>query len=262
MMRTLLAFALCLGTPLSLAAAQGAAGGATKASEVPLRSVLELYTSQGCSSCPPADALLKSYTERRDVVALTFAVDYWDYLGWKDTLARPKYSERQRAYARTRGDGMVYTPQMVVNGRAHVNGARADEIDRAIKQTRIESQVPVRLRIENGKLVIDASAAADGATIREATIWLAVLQKKVDVPIRTGENRGRSIAYHNVVRDLTSIGMWSGQPMTIKLERQAIMPAGAESCVVLLQKGTTGPIIGAAELPVWRESSALLADEK
>src|SRR5215471_13889800 len=121
------------------------------------RTVVELFTSQGCSSCPRADAVLGRLAERDDVVALSLSIDYWDYLGWKDTLASPKFTERQRAYAHTRGDGAIYTPQAVVNGLVHVNGADEGLIDRTMESTGkavARSIVPVRLSESKERLVV------------------------------------------------------------------------------------------------------------
>jgi len=211
------------------------------------RAVVELYTSQGCSSCPAADALLQRLSERDDVVALSLSVDYWDYLGWKDTLASPKFSERQRAYAKARGDGAIYTPQMVVNGLAHVNGSNEGQITRAIEKTaKSIAYVPIQLSEDKGKLIVEAAAASHGAPVKDATLWLAVIAKSVQVPIARGENQGQTFTYYNVVRDMMPIGMWSGKALTVQLERSSFMRPGTERCAVLLQQGHAGPIIGAA----------------
>jgi hypothetical protein len=208
-------------------------------------SVLELFTSQGCSSCPAADALLKRLADREDVLALSLPVDYWDYLGWKDTLASPKFSERQRAYARARGDGAIYTPQLVVNGIAHVNGSDESQIARAIDRTaKTLPVVPVRLRREDGKLVIEAGGLSHDVASTDATIWLVSLTKSVAVPIKRGENQGTTVTYSNVVRELRPVGKWIGSPVTIEVERSTLV--GTERCAVLLQQGHAGPIIGAA----------------
>jgi hypothetical protein len=220
----------------------------------PAKAVVELYTSQGCSSCPAADALLKTYAQRPDVIALTLPVDYWDYLGWKDTLAKAQFTNRQRAYAKMRGDGRIYTPQIVVNGFTHVNGAQAYEIDHAITKTSSKlatELIPVRLTTADGKLTIETGATPEGDKVKDGTVWLAVIQKEVQVPVRAGENRGRTLTYYNVVRELTSVGTWTGKPTTIKLDRSAVMKPNTESCAVLLQTGVTGPIVGAAYLPKW-----------
>ena len=213
--------------------------------------VLELYTSQGCSSCPPADILLKSYIARPDVIALSLPVDYWDYIGWKDTFASPKYSARQRAYSKQRGDGKVYTPQMVVNGIVHTIGSSRSEIDQAIRESEAQvarNRVAVTIREEGGQLLIEAGQAPDGGTFKEANIWLAMVQRDAEVQVRSGENRGSTLRYHNVVRELTAIGMWSGKPMTVRLNRDTIAQPGADGVAVLLQNGKAGPIIGAAML--------------
>jgi hypothetical protein len=211
--------------------------------------VVELFTSQGCSSCPAADALLGRLAGRDDIVALSMSVDYWDYLGWKDTLASPKFSERQRAYAQARGDGAIYTPQVVVNGSAHVNGTEETQIVRAIDKTGktiSASHVLIELSEDKNKLVIETGPAPQGADAKEATLWLAVIAKTVQVPIKRGENQGKVVTYYNVVRELTPIGMWTGKPMTVQLERQTFMRRDTDGCAVLLQQGRAGPIIGAA----------------
>ncbi len=228
----------------SLAAAQTAA----RSAAAPPNAVLELYTSQGCSSCPPADALLKSYVARPDVIALSFPVDYWDYLGWKDTFAKAKFSERQRTYGKQRGDGQIYTPQMVVDGLTHTIGSNASEIDRAIASNATKfakNRVAVTMRAEQGQLLIEAGNAPDGSDIKDANIWLAMVQAEAEIPVRAGENHGKTLKYYNVVRDLMPIGMWSGKAMKIRLDRETIAQPGAGSCAVLLQS-KSGQIIGAA----------------
>jgi hypothetical protein len=245
--------ALTLVAAAEVAAQDRNAGPVTSAA-VQATSVIELFTSQGCNSCPPADALMESYAKRPDVLALSYSVDYWDYLGWKDTLASPKFSQRQKAYAKARGDGQVYTPQMVVNGVSHVAGSRKAEIDQAIQKFSGKDaamRVPLSARIEKGHLVVEAGAHIDGAAAKDATLWLAVITPKVEVPVKRGENQGKTITYHNVVRELTPIGMWTGEAMTIKLERHAVMQPGTESCAVFLQQGPAGPILAGAMIRQW-----------
>lgn len=215
----------------------------------PLKGVIELYTSQGCSACPPADALLKRYADTPDTVALSFPVDYWDYLGWKDTLATPRNSERQRTYAKARGDGAVYTPQVVVNGVTHVNGANPQEIDKALEAgwpKLVANQVPVRFWNQGGTIVIQAGGAATPKPHGEATVWLAIIKKSAEVMIPRGENSGKTVTYTNVVKELAPVGIWSGKPMQIRLSRNAIMRPETETCAILVQAGDGGPIIGAA----------------
>ncbi len=216
--------------------------------------VIELFTSQGCSSCPPADALMKTYAAKPDLLVLSLPVDYWDYLGWKDTLGNPKNSERQRNYAKSRGDGQVYTPQAVINGVAHVNGASRKDIDQAItdSEKQIEAnRVPLRSWTERGNILIEAGPAAETSTMKEATIWLAVIQKSAEVTIPKGENHGKTLTYTNVVREMTPVGTWTGQPMRIQLSRAALMRPQLESVAILIQQGKAGPIIGAAVTGLW-----------
>lgn len=245
-----LAASLC-GHATSVAAQIAGSQAAASGTSTTPKAVVELFTSQGCSSCPAADALLGKLANRADIVALSLSVDYWDYLGWKDTLASAKFTERQRAYAEARRDGMVYTPQAVVNGLMHVNGGDEGKITRAIeKATNSPSglQVPIRMSSHDGKLVVEAGAAPVGVTIKEATLWLAVVTDSVEVPIRRGENEGKTITYHNVVRELMPIGMWDGKSITVQLEHHTFMSPVVARCAVLLQQGRAGPIIGAALL--------------
>jgi hypothetical protein len=226
----------------------GARGPATSAQ---LKAVYELFTSQGCSSCPAADEVLGRLAKRDDVLALTLPVDYWDYLGWRDTLARPEFTNRQKAYAKVLGDGMVYTPQAVVSGLAQINGGNADTIEGAIDRTAQlfgASRVPISLSASDGRLVIDVASAPDGVAAKEATVWLVAIAGSVQVPILRGENKGRTIVYSNVVRGLTPIGTWSGQEMVVQLDRSSFMHGSADRCAVLLQQGHGGPIVGAAIL--------------
>ena len=216
-----------------------------------LKAVLELYTSQGCNSCPPADALLQTYIQRDDVMALTLPVDYWDYIGWKDTFASPKFSARQRAYAKVRGDGRVYTPQVVINGLSHVVGSSQRDIDRAIADTGgqvAKVRVPVTLRLEGARLVVETGEVTGEAAQKDATIWLAAIQPEGEVAIRAGENRGRTLKYYNIVRELVPVGMWSGKAARFEVSREALKVPGAERCAVLVQSGSAGPILGAAML--------------
>jgi len=217
----------------------------------PIRAVVELFTSQGCSSCPPADALLKTYSESKDVLALSLPVDYWDYLGWKDTFASPRNTERQRAYAKGFGIGPVYTPQAVINGMSQALGSSKKDIDEAIEQTAValdRRRVTVRFLREPNSIIIATGGAPDGVEVKDATIWLAVVQKTGSVPIKRGENTGKALTYTNVVRELTPVGLWNGKPMTIQLAQASIMRPETEDLIVLIQEADSGPIIGAARL--------------
>ena len=218
------------------------------------RPVLELFTSQGCSSCPPADALLGKLAKRTDVIALSLPVDYWDYLGWKDTLALPSNGRRQRDYAKLRGDGRVYTPQVVVSGVAEAIGHNTRQIDDAINSAHKQlsaSAVRVVLDLANDSLVIKTEPAPSGSAHRYATVWLAHIRHQADVDIKRGENAGRTVTYYNIVQELVPIGMWRGDTVTLKLPKADLMQRGYDGCVVFLQKGTNGPILGAAAIGGW-----------
>ncbi len=214
--------------------------------------VIELFTSQGCSSCPPADKLVGKLAGRRDVIALTFPVDYWDYLGWKDTLASPAYSARQRSYARARGDGQVYTPQIVVGGKSHVVGSHASAVKKAIARSKQQDTgVSLTMHTEGDSIVIKAGAAPEGTRVKPATIWLAMVKNSASVEITRGENRGRTITYHRVVKTMTPVGQWKGKEVTVRLPKTPLQNTDADGCTVLLQQDNAGPILAAVEMKSW-----------
>jgi hypothetical protein len=189
---------------------------ATGASAEP-RAVIELFTSQGCSSCPAADKLLGELSRDPSLVTMSLAVDYWDYLGWKDTMALHGHSDRQRAYAEARGDREVYTPQVVVNGVVHVLGSDKAAIEKAIAQTRRNPAVlalPLSMAVADGKVTVNVPAA-QGAFSGE--VWLCPVTSKVSVEIGRGENRDHTLTYHNVVRRWVKLGDWSGKAETFSV---------------------------------------------
>lgn len=251
MFQKLLAFA---GLTAVLATANGAplyAGEMVPQSQrsQPIKAVVELFTSQGCSSCPPADTLFRTYTEAGDVLALSLPVDYWDYLGWKDTLANPKNSERQRAYARTLGSGSVYTPQVVINGVAHVVGSNKAEIDSTIEagaKRFTDHQIPVRFWRHESIFYIDLGAAPEGLPAQQSTVWFAVIQKNAHVTIKRGENAGKTLSYANVVRELVPVGVWDGTPKSLQVASASVMQPEGEEQVIIVQNSTSGEIVGAA----------------
>jgi hypothetical protein len=214
------------------------------------RAVLELFTSQGCSSCPPADRLVGQFANDPSVVALSVPIDYWDYLGWRDTLANPAHSARQRAYARARGDGQVYTPQIVVNGSADALGSDQGAIERAIVQTDHKSGVmslPVVLAVNNGTLDVSVSGGDKAPAASE--VWLCPLAKAVPVAIGRGENRGRTITYHNVVRNWLKLGAFSAAQSNWNVPMAQIKAEGIDAAAVMVQEGShdrPGIILGAA----------------
>jgi len=218
------------------------------------RAVLELFTSQGCSSCPPADKLLGELTTDTSLITLSLPIDYWDYLGWKDTLATPEDTARQRAYARARGDREVYTPQIVVNGAMHVLGSDRTAIDRLIGQTDQKPgvmSVPVAMTPDGASLNVKVQSAGSGHNAGE--VWLCPLAKAVAVAIGRGENRGRTIIYHNVVRSWVKLGDWTGSEATWSMPIAKIRDDGIDAAAIVLQEGTRerpGVILGAAYTPL------------
>lgn len=214
------------------------------------RGVIELFTSQGCSSCPPADKLLDELASDPSLVAISLPIDYWDYLGWKDTLANPRHSSRQRAYARTRGDRQVYTPQVVVNGSAHVLGSDKAAIDRAISQTRRNSatlSLPVDVSVVGSDLVVNVGAGKDDRGAGE--VWICGLARAVPVSIGRGENRGHTLTYYNVVRRWLKLGDWTGKPNAWNVPLNEFNAGGVDEAAVIVQGGTAdnpGTMLGAA----------------
>ena len=182
------------------------------------RAVIELFTSQGCSSCPAADKVLGELSRDPTLVTLSLPVDYWDYLGWKDTLALHGHSNRERAYADTRGDREVYTPQVVVNGIMHVLGSDKAAIEQAIAQTRQSAApltLPVTIAVADGKVSVNVPAA--NGENASAEVWLCPITGKAQIAIERGENRGHTLAYTNVVRRWVKLGDWSGKAETFSV---------------------------------------------
>jgi hypothetical protein len=204
------------------------------------RSVVELFTSQGCSSCPAADKLIGQLAKSDPtVIALTVPIDDWDYIGWKDTLAKPGHGLRQRGYARVRGDRDVYTPQVVVNGAAQGLGSDRAAIARAIAKSRRHPavlSVPVSTAVADGELTV--KVAAGKPQEHSATVWLCSVARAVPVEISRGENRGRTVTYHNVVRRWTKLGEWNGQEVAFKIPVSNVAVDGADEAVVMVQQGS------------------------
>jgi hypothetical protein len=226
------------------------------------RAVLELFTSQGCSSCPAADKLAGELAADPSLVVISVPIDYWDYLGWKDTLASPAHSARQRAYARLRGDRQVYTPQIVVNGSTHVLGSDRAAIERAVTQTdrNVVMSVPVRITVDDGNLDITASASKDHGS---GEVWLCPLARAVQVDIGRGENHGRTITYTNVVRHWVKLGDWSGSELSWRVPLSEISAEHGDAVAVMIQQGNhekPGAILGAAFAPIGRQTTQLGTD--
>ena len=204
--------------------------------------VLELFTSQGCSSCPPADKLLHQLADRDDVIALALHVDYWDYMGWKDEFANPAYSDRQRVYASVAGRRTIYTPQIIVNGTTSIVGARAMELSDAIQAHKAQpAKVSVDISRDGGSVNISASNTGGAGAM---VVHVLQYQPERDAKITRGENAGRHLVYSNVVQGWQVLGQWSGQePLATNATVDAEWPV-----VVLLQEAPQGPILAAARV--------------
>jgi hypothetical protein len=217
------------------------------------RAVIELFTSQGCSSCPAADRLLGELTRDPTLITMSLPVDYWDYLGWKDTLALHGHANRERAYANARGDREVYTPQAVVNGKIAVLGSDKSAIEGAIAQSRKDAaplRLPVTLKIADGKVTADVpDANGDNSEQRSGEVWLCPITGKVSVKIERGENSGHLLTYYNVVRRWVKLGDWTGKAQSFSIPLSDVTNAEIDSYAVLVQSGAAskpGPVIGAA----------------
>lgn len=205
--------------------------------------VVELFTSQGCSSCPPADALLHELADRSDVIALAMHVDYWDYIGWADTFASPEHTQRQRTYAAAANSRTIYTPQVVVNGQDFVIGTQAMTLAETITQhASQDSGLRVEVSLEDGQLRI--LCQAKDARPGTYEVRLIRYMPAATVEIRRGENAGRTFAYRNIVTSMSVVETWDGQGA---LEGSYEI-SGSEPVVVLVQEPNGGPILAAAEL--------------
>lgn len=248
-MRTILAtttalfLAACSGAtaaPTGTAAATGTSAttklAAASAGDPAHPTVIELYQSQGCSSCPPADAVVNKIADRKDVIALSFAVTYWDNLGWKDSFGSPAFTGRQWDYANAAGRGSVATPQVIVNGKDAVLGSREGELNQAIARNAVK---------DGPAITADGNKVTVGAGSGSATVWVVRYDPRtINVAINAGENGGRTIPHRNIVKQLVNVGQWQGKAASYTL------PAAAPGLqtAVLVQKGKGGAIISAAKI--------------
>lgn len=218
-----------------------ASGAAAEPGRGPI--LVELFTSQGCSSCPPADLFLHELADRRDVIALSLHVDYWDYLGWKDRFGSPAHSDRQRAYAAAMKDRMVYTPQIVVDGRERLVGSQADAVLSAITSRLTEpGDARLALALEGDRIVVDVSSTSGEADA--ALILMTWYTETERVSIAAGENAGREAVYRNVVHGWRTLGSWSGGASRL----ETLAPEDADAAVVILQRSDGGPVLSAERI--------------
>lgn len=214
------------------------------------KGVVELFTSQGCSSCPPADAALGELVAQGDMVVLSYHVDYWNYLGWTDTLSSKENTERQYGYAKSLGRSGVYTPQAVINGRDHVKGTDLAVINdkvKALSQNGKGLDVPVTAAMRGDEIEIEIDGGKG-----QADVVVAYFTKRQQVDVTKGENSGKTMDYWHAVYDVQSVGTWNGQSMKLTLPGKLMGKSKKDGCAILLQAsgpgGEPGAILGATVL--------------
>jgi hypothetical protein len=204
--------------------------------------LVELFTAQGCGSCNDANGYLGKLAERPGVLALTYSVDYWDYLGWTDTFAKPEYAERQKAYVTRLKLREPYTPQVVVDGREEAQGQKTAEVDRLVRAAAVAARNPPDIRFVGARRVdVGSARVAKGG----AEVWLIRYDpREVEVAVKAGDNRGQTVTQKNVVREIRRLGSWRGRPQAYRL------PAAADDglkTVVVVQAPRGGRILGVAQ---------------
>ncbi|MGE3936388.1 MAG: DUF1223 domain-containing protein [Rhodospirillaceae bacterium] len=213
------------------------------------RIVVELFTSQGCSSCPPADAYLRELAKRSDLLVLSLHVDYWNYIGWKDPFSSRQMTDRQNGYKKAFQLRFIYTPQMVVDGRAEVVGSRADLAERILAEAKARDRVPIAIsRYREGAATVRIAAASFSGD--PAIVWLVFYDDEHTTSIERGENEGRTIVNANVVRIWRKLGTWTGEEAEYRVAASEHGAAERDNCAVILQRGYNGPILGAAAGPL------------
>jgi len=217
--------------------------------------VVELFTSQGCNSCPPADEVLADFSRQENILALSYNIDYWDYLGWKDTLGQPACTARQKKYNSIMGKSGVYTPQMIIQGSEDLIGSKANLADDMVARARknITELQPADFKMSfayMGEMIdLKINASADrGINEKDATIWIIGYDFEETVTIKSGELKGQTRKYHNVVKSIKRIGSWMGEEIKLTLSKKDLGEGVYDAYAVLLQHDDTGPIIAAARL--------------
>lgn len=246
-MRSVLRAALCFWlVSIGGAAAQTGPEAAASQRSGPAETgiVVELFTSQGCAACPPADEMLARLAQRPGVIALSLHVDIWDYLGWRDSFAKPGFTERQKAYARAEGSRSLFTPQMIVAGAHRVQRIRGmDLLD--LLQAEAARPAPVQIEMAWSGAMLEVRLLADPPLERSVTVDLVRYRQKDSLRIGAGENAGRSVTYHNIVTLWDTLGQWDGNGSVTFHVRAP----GAEPAVVIVQEPGPGPILAAARAP-------------
>jgi hypothetical protein len=205
--------------------------------------VVELFTSQGCSSCPPADALLAELAAREDILALSLHVDYWDYIGWKDAFAQPAFTVRQKGYAAAGGHRMIYTPQMIIAGQTDVIGHKTMKVVDAIRAHQGHPS-PVRLEIERTDDRFTVTVSPRGAGVKPARVQLVRYAPARKTEVTRGENAGHTLAHANVVQQFKTVAEWSGKDA----QSVALQIDGSDLAAIIVQEAPYGPVLAAARL--------------
>jgi len=209
--------------------------------------LVELFTSEGCSSCPPADAYLGELAKRPGVIALSFHVDYWNRLGWADPFSSAEATTRQKGYAESLKQSYVYTPEMVIDGRVHEAGSRREKVEALLSAARANAVFPVGLtRKPNGD--VEAELPAAGGATTDATVWLVLYDRSQTVAVKNGENGGRTITHANVVREIRRVGGWNGQAARLPLPINAAAARERGGAAVIVQAGSYGIVLGVGML--------------
>lgn len=245
-MPAMIRFPAILAAAFLLLVAPGFDGAARAQSSQPV--VVELFTSQGCNSCPPADDFLSELAAREDVLALSLHVDYWNYIGWQDPFSSPEVTQRQRAYGKTLGLRVVYTPQMVIDGRSDVVGTDRGAVEQAIADATARQHLAVAFAGDESsglRVRLPQTALAE-----PATVWLVLYDRAHETPVNRGENAGHTIRNSNVVRTLVKLARWTGEAVEIPLDMAPELTAGRDFCAVIVQQGDAGPVLGAATMPI------------
>ena len=214
--------------------------------------VLELFTSQGCSSCPPADQVLGQFADKEDVVALSFHVDYWDYIGWKDTFASKQTTARQHRYAQAMAQRHVYTPQLVVGGQKHIVGSDLRAVQAAVSQAR--KSLVMSGNGSEYQPSVNVEGAGKGLKINVSSLpgipceaWLFAVDRRHEVAVRRGENSGQKLVYSNVVRAVKLLGTWDGGDREFAVSGDGMTVGKPDGYVIIVQAKGQGPVLAAAQ---------------
>lgn len=209
--------------------------------------VVELFTSQGCNSCPPADAFLGELAKRPDIIALSLHVDYWDYIGWKDPYAQRAFTERQRAYSRSLAQRYVYTPQMVVDGHLQGVGSDRKAIEQLIREAAKTRDAVTRPSLKR----VGDEIRIEGGAATTAVVWLALYDPAHRTPVGRGENAGKQLANYHVVREWRALGRYDGKPVALplKLDAAALDKRGCAIVVQVEMPSGPGPVLAALAIP-------------